>query len=89
MTDADRGATGASAAADRVRFTAVVADLPTVQRLLMMVVSRRHALTRFEAAEGSDGRWLVTLDCPASGLDRHLLLERMRRLPAMLTVTVR
>jgi hypothetical protein len=74
------------AAAVRVRFVATVSDLATVQRLLMMLVGRRHPITRFEATETADGRWLVTLDC-ADG-DPQLLLERLRRSPSVLGVRV-
>jgi hypothetical protein len=69
-----------------VRFVATVADLATVQRVLMMVVGRRHPLTHFEATETPDARWRVTLDCPMGDQDPALLLERLRRAPCVLTV---
>jgi hypothetical protein len=74
------------APAVRVRFVATVSDLATVQRVLMMLVGRRHPVTRFEATETADARWLVTLDC-ADG-DPQLLLERLRRAPSVLGVRV-
>jgi hypothetical protein len=69
-----------------VRFAVTVSDLATVQRLLMMLVGRRHPVTRFEAAETTDAQWLVTLDC-ADG-DQQLLLERLLRAPSVLGVRV-
>ena len=78
-----------SAGADRVRVVVVVADLPTVQRLLVMVVGRRHTITHLEAEEAPSGRWRVTLDCALDGGDPDLLLERLRRIPTVLTVAVR
>jgi hypothetical protein len=71
--------------ARQVRFAATVADLATVQRVLMMVVGRRHAVTRFEAAETAGAGWSVTLDCALAGQDPGLLLERLRRVPSVLT----
>ena len=80
MTATDRPAP----AADRVRFVVTVSDLATVQRLLMMLVGRRHPITRFEATETAGAHWLVTLDCPDA--DPPLLLERLRRSPSVLDV---
>lgn len=72
---------------DRMTVTATVADLAAVQRVLMLVVGRRHAITRFTAEETTTGRWRVTLDCPVTGADPGLLPERLRRFPSVLTVT--
>jgi hypothetical protein len=70
----------------RVRFVATVSDLATVQRLLMMLVGRRHPVTRFEATETAGTGWLVVLDC--ADQDPQLLLERLQRSPSVLGVRV-
>lgn len=69
----------------QVRFDVTVADLAGVQRVLMTVVGRRHAVTRFEATATADGRWSVTLECPVTDQDPGLLLARLHRVPSVLT----
>lgn len=68
-----------------LRLCCTVADLAAVQRLLVVLTGRRHAVTRFAAHEAPGGRWEVTVECPP-GEDAHLLRARLLRPPAVLSV---
>lgn len=69
-----------------LRLRCTVGDLATVQRLLVVLTGRRHAVAGF-AAERAGDRWSVTVDCPP-GEDGPLLQARLLRPPGVLSVTV-
>ena len=66
-----------------------VPDLPTVQRVLVLLTARRYPLTRFEAEEAGAGRWRVSIDTVVGADGAELLEARLLRLPSVLSVEVR
>lgn len=72
---------------EQVRYLVAVSDLTAVQRLLGVLAGRRHAVTRFCAVRGADGRWDVTLECPVGAADAPLLRARLARPPSVLSVS--
>jgi hypothetical protein len=72
-----------------VKLYVTVPDLPTVQRVLVLLTGRRYPLTRFEAEEAGAGRWRVSLDTVVDADEAELLEARLQRLPSVLTVEVR
>jgi acetolactate synthase regulatory subunit len=72
-----------------VKLYVTVPDLPTVQRVLVLLTARRYPLTRFEAEEAGAGRWRVSLDTVVDADDAELLEARLQRLPSVLSVEVR
>jgi hypothetical protein len=79
---------GSRPGAGLTTYTVTVSDLATVQRVLVLLVGRRHAVTRFAASRGAGGRWHVTLDCPTGAEDPGLLQARLSRPPTVLSVSV-
>jgi hypothetical protein len=63
-------------------------DLVAVQRVLVLLTGRNHAVTHFEAEEAGAGRWRLTLDTLGDLDDLELLEARLLRLPAVLSVDV-
>jgi hypothetical protein len=72
-----------------VKVHVTVPDLPTVQRVLVLLTGRRYPLTRFEAEEAGAGRWRVSLDTVVDADEAGLLEARLLRLPSVLAVDVR
>jgi hypothetical protein len=66
----------------------VVTDQVGVQRVLMLLTGRRHAVTRFEARQTGADRWQLSLDTADDQQELQLLEARLLRLPTVLTVEV-
>ena len=66
----------------------VVPDAVGLQRVLTLLMGRRHAFTRLEAEEAGAGRWTVRLDLVATADELDLVTARLHRLPSVLSVEV-
>lgn len=75
-----------AAASSSLKFYVTVSDLMCVQRVLVLLTGRAHAITRFEAEEAGAGRWRLVLHCTADDLEADLLEARLHRLPSVLAV---
>ena len=64
----------------------VVTDAVGLQRVLTLLMGRRHAFTRLEAEEAGAGRWTVRLDLVATRDELDLVTARLHRLPSVLGV---
>jgi hypothetical protein len=70
------------------RIHALVADMPSVQRVLTLLTGRNYPLTRFEAEEAGGGRWRLRIETMAAEDGQvELLVTRLQRLVSVLVVS--